>query len=254
MHAGKWLGLGAGAYLLFLLATFPAGTAYSLLPRSAAMQVGGLTGTLWSGQASAGQVAGIGLHEIRWDLSPWWLLLGQLRGSIEARLENGFASTRVHASWATLSFSELRASTGLASLSAPLTQLTGDMAGQIGLSLATLELREGVVTDAAGDIRIQDLAVPPMLGGRSQGLIPLGSYVVELLPTDGAGVSARFEDAGGPLEVTGTLILDLERRYRLEGLLQPRDGAAPELIQGLQMISGDPDSSGRHRLTLTGSL
>jgi len=254
MHASKWLGLGAGAYLLFLLATFPAGTAYGLLPRSATMQVGGLSGTLWSGQASVGQVAGIALHDIRWELSPWGLLLGQLRGSIEARLEDGFVSTRVRASLTTLSFSELRASTGLTSLSAPLAQVTGGMAGQVGLSLATLELREGAITDAVGDIRIQDLAVPPLFSERAQDLIALGSYTVQLLPTDGAGLSARFEDAGGPLEVTGTLILDLERRYRLEGLLQPRDGAAPELIQGLQLMSGDPDNSGHHRLTLTGSL
>lgn len=254
MHAAKWLGLGAAGYLWFLLATFPAGTAYGLLPRSAAIPVRGFSGTLWSGQASVGQVAGIGLHDIRWELSPWGLLLGQLRGSVEARLEDGFVSTRVRASLRTLSFSELRASSGLASLSAPLVQVTGGMAGQVGLSLATLELREGVITDAVGDIRIQDFAVPPLLGGRGQGLIALGNYTVQLLPTDGAGLSARFEDAGGPLEVTGTLILDLERRYRLEGLLQPRDGAAPELIQGLQLMAGDPDRSGHHRLMLTGSL
>lgn len=254
MGAAKWLIFGAGAYLLFLLASVPAGTAYALLPQSTPVQAAGLTGSLWSGQAAVASVAGIGLHEVRWELSPWSLLLGRLRGSLNARLADGFVSSRVVASATSLQLTELRASTRLSNLGPQFTQILGSVAGQVSVSLASLTLTSGNATDAAGEIRVLDLSVPPLFGGREPGLIPLGSYSVQLLPTGGQGLSARIVDDGGPLAVTGTLTLDLERRYRLEGLVQPRDGAVPELEQGLRLMSGDPDPMGRYQLSLTGSL
>lgn len=67
-------------------------------------------------------------------------------------------------------------------------------------------------------------------------------------------IAARFVDNGGPLEVAGTLIVNPSRQYTFDALIKPRDGASQQLIDGLNIMTSDPNAEGRRRLTLTGSL
>ena len=69
-----------------------------------------------------------------------------------------------------------------------------------------------------------------------------------------ARLQRSFVDNGGPLEVAGTVNIDDTRTYALDALVEPRAGAPESLVEGLKIMTAEPDAEGRRRLNLTGSL
>jgi general secretion pathway protein N len=247
--------LGIVAYLLMAFASFPARIAYRWAPTDNAVVLAGLEGTIWSGRATAGSAAGLVLTDVEWNLSPWALLLGRLRGRAGARLTEGFVETDFAVTPASLRLDNLRASASLEVLAqSDLLALLGAIGGQASLVLDRLVWRDERVADLGGELRLRELAVPPLLQASGSPLIPLGSYRVELGAADPKGLVARFADEGGPLEVIGTASLDNSLQYRLDARVRPRPDAAPEVVQGLQLVGGSPDASGYQQMTLSGSL
>jgi hypothetical protein len=58
---------------------------------------------------------------------------------------------------------------------------------------------------------------------------------------------------GGPFEVAGTLELDTDRRWSLEGKVRPRPEADAAVARYLQFL-GAADAAGRYPLSLTGTF
>lgn len=253
MRTRSWWAIGAGAYLAFALMSFPASTAYRWLA-PAGLELAGLRGSVWSGQASAGAVAGIALHDIQWRIEPWAFLIGRLSADVEARFAEGFGSAHASATLGAIELSTVRASTDLASLAGALPSAALGATGLTSLRLDSLRLVDGWPVDADGELRVSELAVPPLLATPDHALVPLGEYRVVFTPSDGTGISANVSDTGGPLEVAAMLRLGLDRSYTLNGYARPRPDADPMLVQGLQLMGGSPDSSGRREFTLSGSL
>lgn len=247
----SWLALGAGAYVAFALSLFPAATAIRLL---APPELGlvGVQGTLWSGSAAVGSIAGLAVRDVRWTVRAWPLLIGRLGGRFAAELDDGFVDAELAASGRTLRLTDLRASTSLPTLR-QLLPIQG-IEGVASATLATLELRDGWPVSVVGELQLAQLQTAPLIATRNAGLIPLGDYEVRFTDTGGQGVAAEVRDTGGPLEVAGTLTLDLERRYTLDALVEPRPGAPQALIDGLAVMTADPDAEGRRRLQMNGSL
>ena len=83
----RWLALGVGAYLAFVLVSFPAGTAYTWFAPPDLMLTG-IQGTLWKGRAAAGTVGDLALRDINWDIHVLRLLIARLSAEvIEVRTE-----------------------------------------------------------------------------------------------------------------------------------------------------------------------
>ncbi|HET8697263.1 MAG TPA: type II secretion system protein N, partial [Gammaproteobacteria bacterium] len=206
------MALGVGAYLAFLIVSFPAATAFRwLVP--AEVKASGIEGTLWSGRAAAASVADLPLQDLRWRASPWPLFVGRLAADVEARLPDGFARAHVSASASRVRLRDARFALSLPTLQAlfPL----GGTRGQATANLSTVELTDGWPTAVVGELRLAKLEVPPMIrGGGGAQLIPLGDYLVRFEPPTGEPkVAASFNDTGGPLEVSGTLGLTPSRAY-----------------------------------------
>lgn len=246
-----WLALGVGAYLAFTLSAFPAATAYAWFA-PAGVSFSGIQGTLWSGRAAAGSVGDLPLRDVQWSVRPTRFLIGRLSGNVQARLTDGFVSANVSASPSRVALSEVRGSTSIATLRSVLP--VSGVRGDASVNIDELELADGAVTSVLGELKIAKLEVAPFVPSGSRNLVPIGDYTVKFLDSGGEGVNATFVDTGGPLEVSGTLVLDAARAYTLDGLVKARPDAARELVEGLNIITADPDSEGRRRLTLTGSL
>jgi hypothetical protein len=249
--------LGVGAYIAFLLSSLPATTAYRALTSFSAVEANGIDfagiqGTIWSGSASLGSVGGLAVHDVRWQLRAWPLLLGRLAGRFEAQLDDGFINAQLRASASSVRFDDLRVSTSLPALSSVLP-LQG-MQGLASATFTTLELRDGWPAEAVGELRLAQLQARPLIPTGAPGLIPLGDYEVRFTETADEGLAAAIRDAGGPLEVTGTLALDRERRYLIDALLLARPSAPQALLDGIAVMTAEPDAAGRRRLMLTGSL
>jgi len=248
-----WLALGIGAYLVFALASFPAAAAYRWFAPEV-VRLAGVEGTLWSGRAAGGSVAGLGVRDVHWRLRPLSLLLGRVAAAVDCRLADGFVSTDVSASKHRVQLGDLKASTSLQAL-APVLPTRG-MRGLANLTVSSLSLEDGWPTAMAGELKLAQLQVAPLVasGGAAQ-LLPLGDYAVDLGTGPHGEIAANFKDTGGgPLEVSGTLLLDAMRMYMLDAFVKPRADAPQPLVQGLAFMTPDPDASGRRHLTLTGSL
>ena len=48
--------------------------------------------------------------------------------------------------------------------------------------------------------------------------------------------------------------MDDARTYAIDALVEPRAGAPEMLVEGLKIMTAEPDAEGRRRLNLTGSL
>ena len=246
-----WIALGIFAYLIFLLNLFPASTAYRLFaPEN--LRLAGIQGTLWSGSASFGSIGTIGLHEIQWRLRPWALPLGRVGGEIQTRLADGLLSTNFDATLGNVTFRNLRASTSLESLQNTLP--LGGMEGALSLNLIAFESDYNWPATIIGEVRLRELAVPPLIPVLAGRLISLGNYVIQFSPSPNSMVVGRFEDESGPLEVLGILRLTDKRGYVIEGNVRARENASIELSQGLDLMTSPPDASGQREFSLNGSL
>lgn len=247
----SWLALGFGAYVAFAIATLPAGTAYRWLAPDA-LRLAGISGTVWAGRASLGSVPGLPLHDLQWRLRGWPLLLGHVSGRVEARLADGFVNADATASRSSLLLKNVRASTSLPVLRTLLPIRATQ--GEVSLSLDRLRLVDDFPTTVVGTVRVDKLQVAPLVAGKNAALIPLGNYEVKFQDGSGAAVAATIHDTGGPLEVNATLQLTKDRTYKLDGRLRARADASDELVQGLNLMTGEPDAKGFRHFALDGSL
>jgi hypothetical protein len=253
MRLRSWITLGLLAYVAFALSLFPAASAYRWFAPPQ-LRLAAVEGTLWSGRAALGSAAGLGLNDIRWRLDPLGLLTGRLSGRLETRLADGFVRTSFSASLGGLTLSNLQATTSLAGVRPLLPPTLRSTEGMASLQLQRFELDDGWPVDAVGAVRLAQLAVRPPISGARQPLLELGGYRLDLADTGGEGLSGTIEDTGGPLEVAGTITLGTDRTYRLEGVVRPRPGAPAQLVQGLALMSGEPDAAGKRKFALSGSL
>ncbi|HEX6999082.1 MAG TPA: type II secretion system protein N [Gammaproteobacteria bacterium] len=248
-----WVALGVGAYLAFTLARFPADAAYRWFLADT-IALAGIEGTVWSGSAELGAAGGLALRDVRWQVDSWPLLIGRVAGRFQAGLADGFVSSRFSASPSAVVLEEVQLSTSLAAL-ADVVPVAGT-AGLVSATLDELRLEDGWPVRAVGTVRVAQLETAPFLPtGRASKMIALGDYEAVFKETAEPGVlAADIRDTGGPLELMATLTLDRSRAYTLEGAVRPRTDAAPELVQALEIMTGEPDAAGRRALGLTGSL
>jgi general secretion pathway protein N len=243
----SWLALGVGAYLAFALSTLPAGTAVRwFVPPPVALN--GIQGTVWSGSAANGTIGDLPVQDVRWHLRPWTLLTGRVGANVEARFGDGFLKTGITASTSRVQFDDLRGGTSLSTLALMLP--VRGMRGQASVALSSLELENGWPAHILGDLK---LAALELANGNSNP-VALGDYTVTFGEAPARSIAARFVDNGGPLEVAGTVVVNPAREYTFDALIKPREGASKQLIDGLNVMTSDPNAEGRRRLTLTGSL
>ncbi len=251
MSRWSWWAVGFGAYVAFTLATFPAGTALRWFAPPG-MTFAGVAGTLWSGSAASCSVEGFTVEQLRWQTRPTQLLLGRVAAAVEARIPDGFVSALVTASSGAVGFRDLRAATSLPAL-ANFVPIRG-MRGQASLQLDELVLENGWPTTIVGQLKLVGLETVPLIPDGSGSLLALGDYTVVFRPAPRGALAAEFVDDGGPLEVSGTLNMDDARVYVIDALVEPRAGAPEALVEGLKIMTAEPDAQGRRRLNLTGSL
>jgi hypothetical protein len=171
---------------------------------------------------------------------------------VEARIPDGFVEGVVTASPSALRLSDLRGATSLPAL-VNVLPLKG-IRGQASVALEELVLENGWPATIVGELKLTGLETMPLIPDGSGSLLPLGDYTITFLSAPPGALAARFVDNGGPLEVSGNINLDDTRNYTLDALVEPRAGAPESLVEGLKIMTAEPDAEGRRRLSLTGSL
>lgn len=242
-------GAGLAALLLSLVALLPARVLFGALglPAGAAS---GLSGTVWNGTAERLSLGGVTLGPVNWNARPSRLLTGQIAADVEATVPEGFVNGTIAVGLGgTIAISDLEAAAPMSWL-VPTAGATG---GQVAARFDKLAFRAGRVETAKGTLNVAGVQLPIPTAGRQLGT---GAYSVAF-DAEGLGseepLTGQLSDAGGPLEITGTLMFTPPRSYELTGKAKLRPEAPPELRSALQML-GPATPDGSHDLSVAGSF
>ena len=249
----KWslLALGLGVYLAVAIGSFPAGVAYRWFAPDE-LRLASIEGTIWNGRAAYGAAGGFPFSDLRWPLHPAALFTGRLSLSAEARLVDGLASANIVASGGRVELTDVRASASLQSLRELLS--LGDTSGRLSVSLPRLELVDGAVQGVEGTVTVSELYAAPLIPTEGVTSILLGNFRADLSSPEGSGIVAVLHDEGGPLELAGRATLAPDRSYTLDALLKARPEAHEMLVQGIEIVTGEPNAEGQRKFVQRGTL
>lgn len=236
------LALAAGLLVWFA----PAELAYRLAgARLAPTALDGIAGSVWRGRAAQWIVDGVALGPIEWRIERGAALAGRPRGEIVAtgRQVHGRARfERLADGW------RLAAIEGAfpAPLLAPALDTPGiGVLGTIELDLARVEIRDGRLATADGEIVWRGLGV------RGIAALTLPGLAMRITPTGERALAATIADLGGPLAVDGRLEL-VDGAFVAEVDLVPREDE-PRLGEILKFV-GERRPDGGSRLRIEGTL
>lgn len=231
------------AYLVFLVGTLPASHVYNFFkPRLGSLQLYGIEGTLWSGQASQADFRQRQLGTLGWELLARKLLLGRLELVVHTQSETNrinltVARTlgggiKIYALDGVLSVAELP---GLASVGPVKTQ------GMLNMDLRNVSVKNGIITGGDGRLlwRGAGFAAPQP--------VALGDFEINF-SSEASGVKGVLHDTGGPLQAQGTLLLKRDGAYQFTGTLAARN---PQLAEGLKFL-GTPGPNGAINVAWSG--
>lgn len=256
------IGIGSIALLLSLVILIPARFAVSLIGPPPGM-VSGVSGTVWHGeirhvvlggqaQSAPGstQAGRLALGPVQWRVKPGRLLLATLAADVRAELPEGFLSTELALSArGVLTLNDLEAA-------APMTWIapgTADPGSQLSARFEQLAIADDRITAAVGSLRMAGVVLPIATRG---GPLGPGSYTLTFdagnVPA-GQPLTGELKDAGGPLELTGTVLMTPPRSYEIRGTAKARPNAPPELRDALTML-GPALPDGGHALSLAGTF
>jgi general secretion pathway protein N len=239
-----WIALAAAvAFGAILIARMPA--EWIIGGAHAQGSCSSVEGSLWSGACAGLVVRGTAVGDVSWSLHPLALLAGRLATHVS--LTRGAASANAEVE---LGFGgHITVRNLLADLpldSALIPAVPANLHGRAHLDLALVELRHGIITQLQGRIEARDLE------DRGGGNTALGSYLVTFAGGSGEP-TGKLRDLEGPLALEGTLRLTPEPGFELEGLIAPRRGAPPELVNNIRFF-GSPDASGRRPFSMSGTF
>jgi len=238
------IGLVIVAFAAIVLARLPASW---LLPTGgAAFSCASVDGSLWSGYCSGLRVRGAALGDLTWQLRPARLLLGKVAAHIDLEhppsasaqgdVEIGLGGTVV-------------ARNLTASLPLDPTLLPGvppTLTGSLHLDLALARISsKGVVRALEGRVEASDLV------DHSGYVTPLGNFAVTF-PGGTPQPTGDLQDLGGPLAVTGKIVLTPQPGYDLSAYVTPRPSATQALVNAIEFL-GSPDAQGRRQFAVSGT-
>jgi general secretion pathway protein N len=247
-----WIALGLGAYLVFVLATLPASFLLARLERADIHAVAA-SGSVWHGRAVGLKWKAMPLGDLEWHVRPASLLLGRLAAHAELARADGYARGDLAVGLTgTLTV-------GSATLALPLDALTIAGAppgwrGKLAADISNLTLRNGWIEEASATLEARELVGParnPAAMGGFRVAIPGQSGRAS---ADERALHGDLSDLGdGPLAVQGTVRVDPDGSYLIEGTVAPRPSAPSRVVDTLRYL-GEPDTEGRRPFSISGTL
>ena len=236
--------VGCVTFLVALTFFFPARVAYQWLP-APTFSLGGISGSVWSGQASQAKSGSIYMQDLHWRVKPFALFTGELRYQIEGSPAAGFIDGQVSLNLSgAVTASDLRGSMSLR----PFGQLVGirGLSGMLNGEFERLVIENGLLTAANGVFEVFDLIAPNIHRAS------IGGYRAEFFTQD-TGVVASVEDTDGIIDVAGSLQFSADGTYRFVAQLAPKNNTPANVRQQLQLL-GSANERGQYELRLEGQL
>jgi len=217
-HKKLWIGLGVLFFLIFVLSNIPATWGAWVLTRGTGLAMSGVTGSVWNGKASlaslqlGGQEQSLG--QLSWKLSPFSLItrcadvttklsIQQFDGEVCASAND---EVQVHDANFSVPSSLLQA------------KIPVPIQGQISGHVDELQLRGNTLLKLKGNVTWNNARI-----NTGSNWLDIGSFAAELTDNGSNGISARFFNLSGPVDVNLQIELAAPSGGRVSGEL-----AAPQ--------------------------
>jgi general secretion pathway protein N len=236
------------SYLLFLLMTIPAKPVTELINKNTPVQIQGVYGSIWNGQARSVNINNIRLQDTHWSLIAWKLLIGQLAADIEGDFRNShFVAEAGSSITGTIFVNDLNtriSAKDVNELAAiPLAQLSGTF----DLDIESASWQRGGLPEASGQIKWNQAAVTIAES------VSLGNVTMNLGESEEQLLLADIKNQGGDIKLDGTAKLLPDAKYAVDIKLTPSASANDNIKQSLGMFA-KPQGNGDFLLKNTGSL
>jgi len=238
------VGVLLAAYLLFILALFPANVAVGWLPKIDKVKLGEVSGSIWQSHISALEIEQLTVFNIQANLSPWSLMTmspkigvffgdrldGGPLGHIQAKVSNN--SIHIADSIVDMSANQIAA---MLPLPIPIEAF-----GNANVVIESLTIEDNQCKQAKGTIGWTRAAVTAM-----DQSIELGAFSATLQCQNGR--LAVVIEPKNRLGLSYTALVSLNGKVSGKGYLEPGKDFPKELHQILPFI-GNPDAQGRYQL------
>ena len=247
----KIAALAVACFVWFTIAALPARVGFRLLTPDSVSGFG-ISGTVWNGSAKIINVGGQQLRNTEWDLALSQLFLGRLGAQLKTRWNGGYAEGFGTVSvFGKITLENSQTSADLAAMQSLLS--LPELGGQVSLQIQELEVVDNWPTRLVGSGEIRNLS-SPMMGRGSAAVIGDISVVFDTsTETDTEAITGKISDIGGPIELTGTLLLTRPSNYSLKTRVKARSEAPDTLRRNLEFL-GKPEADGTRIFQIAGSI
>jgi general secretion pathway protein N len=238
-------------FLVFLVVTLPAPLAYGFLKKKLApdlpLQLGNVSGTVWSGRAMPAQIGGQRVDSLSWSIQPLALLIGRVQAQLEFRYGDSYGTAVVARGFTGKIYAkDIEARIDLKRMRLLSKLLPLGMEGALLLNMKTFSVDRRSIIEADGVLAWDGAIIT--VPARTE----FGNLRVTL-STDSENVKAALADGGGPLQAEGLLNVTREGNYKFTGAFAARDPNQRMLVQGLQML-GRQGADGKVSIVNNGAL
>lgn len=246
-RAGLFLAAGIGAYLLILLAGFPAGKLTGHLQQQyPPLAFHAVSGSVFSGSAGRIEHGALVAGPVNWSFRPSGLLKGRLEYHLQGSvMQNPFEGVAAVDLAGHVHVQDAQVALDPASLVEAYSPVGFTTTGRVTLHVGSLELRDGFPSRLEGDLGWSDASVTEPVS------LELGDVEV-LLGSEVDRITGEVSN-DGDTRVAGSLALSASRDYRIDLLLTPGRAASAEVVSFLKSW-GQPGPGGSYRLVDNGRL
>ncbi|MFO7603263.1 MAG: type II secretion system protein N [Gammaproteobacteria bacterium] len=240
------------SYVLFMLQQLPARTVVGWLPpqslQGGAIQLNGVSGTLWQGQVAQLRLNGLSVSNLSWQLQGWPLLWGDIALGFRFRQSDASGAGRLNTDIAgeQLLLSAVQGRFPAAQLMPLFYGFPIVLAGEVNAVIEQATLSKGQQLSLQGELLWREAALT------APQHIPLGDVQVKMQARE-QGTILTVQDQGGPLELQGQISLEGDGTYQTTLAVSARPAASPALAQSISIL-GQRDAQGRVQILQRGKL
>lgn len=242
----RWTVVTVIVFAAFLVWTLPARHVLGWFS-DGQLAVQGVEGSAWHGRVLRLAVNQQAVGPLVWQFDPVMLFTGRTEYRVYVQSGNGGGELRTGISlFGTRYVRDAQLSVPAADLAQQLRLNLVSLGGNFQTDIQDLSFSDGWIDALEGQIVWHDAQV------QQPNQVALGNLQMQLSLRE-AQIVGALSDQGGPLELSGEVIIGQDKSYQLNALVKARDGADPQLQQALQML-GSPDAQGRYPLQLSGTF
>ena len=233
MRSRHYVFTGIIAYFVFLVATVPAAPVISIVEDRIPVTINNVSGTLWSGRASAITTnKNITLRNVEWSFQPWRLLLASIAININAEFNNNPIDARLSTGISgNLSVDDLNMKLDAADVASLASLPLGELSGIFQLHIDSAHIKQGLVPRVNGTLTWNQASVTIAESA------DLGNVSVLINEQDESPLSASISNKGGHLALNGTFTTSAQGEYALQLSMKPNATASSNLSSSIAMFA-----------------